>query len=181
MASPFQLPSGSRRAAPPLGSQFRIYPLKADCLWHDRDLFSTRPNGADGLDTLPYGKREHPMTRRAVRASERGRGDWLLERGTALVLMFIVPWLGLHLNFLPGMRHARLLEWCHSPLNAIALASLIIMALLHASLGLRSILMDYISSLSLRALSLLITRILLVFSSVVGLGALWVLHTGVAP
>jgi succinate dehydrogenase / fumarate reductase membrane anchor subunit len=121
------------------------------------------------------------MKHHPVYTHERGGTDWLLERGTALVLMFLIPWLGLHLAFLPGLNQGRLVEWVHSPWNAIALASLIVMAALHAGLGIRSILMDYIATPSLRGLSLLITRILLVFSSVTGLGALWVLHTGVAP
>ncbi len=121
------------------------------------------------------------MTRHESHAVESGRRDWLLERGTALVLLALVPWLGLHLALLPGLSQAQLIDWLHSPLNAIALASLIVMAALHAGLGIRSILMDYIATPSLRALSLLLTRTLLVISSIGGLGALWVLHTGAAP
>jgi succinate dehydrogenase hydrophobic membrane anchor protein len=118
------------------------------------------------------------MTRHPTHGVERGRRDWLLERGTALVLLLLVPWLGLHLAYLPGLSQANLTNWLHAPVNAMALGGLILIAALHASLGLRSILMDYISTPSLRALSLLITRSLLVFSAVVGLGALWLLHNG---
>lgn len=118
------------------------------------------------------------MTRHQGHAGESGRRDWLLERGSALVLLLLVPWLGLHLAFLPGLKQARLVDWLQSPLNAITLAGLILIALLHASLGLRAILMDYISTPSLRGFALLVTRSLLVFSAVMGLGALWVLHTG---
>ena len=118
------------------------------------------------------------MTGHRAHTGERGRRDWLLERGTALVLLVLVPWLGFHLAFLPGLSQARLGEWLESPFNAITLSGLIVMALLHASLGLRSILMDYISTPSLRGFSLLMTRTLLVASAVIGLGALWVLHHG---
>lgn len=118
------------------------------------------------------------MTRHPAHGGESGRRDWLLERGTALVLLLLVPWLGLHLVYLPGLSQAHLADWLHAPLNAMALGSLIIIAALHASLGLRSILMDYISTPSLRSFSLLITRALLVFSAVVGLGGVWLLHNG---
>jgi succinate dehydrogenase hydrophobic membrane anchor protein len=121
------------------------------------------------------------MTRHMAHGRESGRRDWLLERGTALLLLLLVPWLGLHLAFLPGLSQAHLADWLHAPINAMALSSLILMAALHASLGLRSILMDYIATPSLRALSLLITRSLLVFSAVIGLGAIWLLHTGATP
>jgi len=97
------------------------------------------------------------------------------------VLLFLVPWLGLHLAFLPGLSQGQIRDWLHAPINVMVLASLIIIAALHASLGLRSILMDYISTPSLRALSMLITRSLLVVSAVVGLGALWLLHVGATP
>ena len=120
------------------------------------------------------------MTRHRPQQGEKGRQDWLLERGTALVLMVLIPWLGLHLAFLPGLSQIHLTEWLHSPLNALALASVIVIAAAHAGLGLRSILMDYISTPSLRALSLFLTRTALVLSAVVGLGALWVLHSGTA-
>ena len=118
------------------------------------------------------------MRRHQIDSGESGRRDWLLERGTALILMVLVPWLGLHLAFLPGLHRADLVEWLESPLKAIGLATLILTTLIHASLGLRSILMDYISTPSLRGLSLLITRSALVVSAVIGLGALWVLHHG---
>ena len=120
------------------------------------------------------------MTRHQTHRVEKGRRDWLLERGTALVLLLLVPWLGLHLAFLPGLNQARLAGWLQSPWNTLALSSLMVVALLHASLGLRSILMDYITTPSLRGFSLLVTRALLVLSAVVGIGALWVLHRGAA-
>ena len=119
------------------------------------------------------------MRRHQIDSGESGRRDWLLERGTALILMVLVPWLSLHLAFLPGLHRADLVEWLESPLKAIGLATLILTTLIHASLGLRSILMDYISTPSLRGFSLLITRSVLVVSAVIGLGALWVLHHGV--
>ena len=112
---------------------------------------------------------------------ESGRRDWLLERGTALLLLLLVPWLGFHLAFLPGLSQAQIRDWLHAPINAVALASLILVAALHASLGFRSILMDYIRTPSLRALSLLVTRSAFVFSAVLGLGALWLLHVGGTP
>lgn len=118
------------------------------------------------------------MTSHQTALGEKGRRDWILERATALVLMLLVPWLGLHLAFLPNLTQARLVEWMGSPFNAIALSSLIVITLLHASLGLRSILMDYISTPSLRGLSMLVTRTLLVLSAVIGLGAVWVLNHG---
>lgn len=115
------------------------------------------------------------MSAPEIPKKESGRFDWLLERGTALLLLGLVPWLGVHLAFLPGLSRIHLEEWLHRPINALTMAFLIGIAAVHASLGLRSILMDYIASPSLRSLNLFLVRATLVVSAVVGMGALWTL------
>jgi succinate dehydrogenase hydrophobic membrane anchor protein len=65
--------------------------------------------------------------------------------------------------------------WLQNPIHALLIGLLILVTALHAALGLRSILTDYVSNRSLRSGGLILIRFTLVFSAIVGLGSLWVL------
>jgi succinate dehydrogenase hydrophobic membrane anchor protein len=112
-----------------------------------------------------------------ARPSEKGYADWLWERGTALVLMLGVPWLGFHLGQVRVITREGLILWLHQPLNSFLLILLILIAAIHASLGLRTILTDYIRHRARRTLLLIIVRCTLASSAIIGLGSLGVLLT----
>ncbi len=110
---------------------------------------------------------------------ESGRGDWLWERGTAILLVGLVLWLEIHLAALPGLSLASLSLWLENSLNLGAAIAFIVIGALHAGLGLRSIVIDYVSTRASRFLMLLLIRLLLVVSAIVGLGSLCVLRIGI--
>ena len=112
------------------------------------------------------------------RHAEPGRLDWLLERGTALALILLVVWLEPHLAALPDLSQIALSRWLEKPFNLAAMIAFICIGALHASLGLRAIAMDYISTRSLRNFALLIARCLMVTFSILGLGSLCALRFG---
>jgi succinate dehydrogenase / fumarate reductase membrane anchor subunit len=109
---------------------------------------------------------------------ESGRCDWLWERLSAILLVGLVLWLEVHLAALPGVTRTSLALWFENPLNLGAAIAFIVIGALHAGLGLRSIVIDYVSTRASRFLMLLLIRLLLVVSAIVGLGSLWVLRTG---
>jgi succinate dehydrogenase / fumarate reductase, membrane anchor subunit len=111
---------------------------------------------------------------------ESGRGDWIWERGSAILLVGLVLWLEIHLAALPSLSRTSLTLWFEYPLNLGAAIAFIVIGALHAGLGLRSIVIDYVSTRASRFLMLLLIRLLLVVSAIVGLGSLWVLRTGMS-
>ena len=70
---------------------------------------------------------------------------WALERITALCLIPLGIWFALHLPRFQSLSHQGFLSWCKEPLHLALLAAFLIIASLHARLGLDNIIEDYVS------------------------------------
>ena len=80
----------------------------------------------------------------------QGLRAWLIQRVTAVYLaLFTLYLLGLFL-LSPPLGHARWSAWTGSPLVAIGLALYVIAMLLHAWVGMRDVLIDYVHPVGLR-------------------------------
>lgn len=92
-----------------------------------------------------------------------GLGEWLVQRLSALYLGGFTLWLALRLGFAPLTEYAAWKAWfAHGGVRlAFALAFLSVLA--HAWVGMRSVFLDYLKPLWLRALA----QLLLVFGLLV--------------
>jgi succinate dehydrogenase / fumarate reductase membrane anchor subunit len=70
---------------------------------------------------------------------------WALERITALCLIPLGVWFALHLPRFPSLSHEGFVSWCKGPLHLALLAAFLIIASLHARLGLDNVIEDYVS------------------------------------
>lgn len=106
---------------------------------------------------------------RTITGAHSGTGSWLLQRATALLLAVLLPVLGVHTLAALPLDYAGWLAlfspvWVKMAWMLAALAQA-----LHAWVGLRDVLMDYVKPVALRlALYLCVQSVLA--ASVVGLG-----------
>jgi len=75
---------------------------------------------------------------------------WALERITALCLIPLGVWFTLHLPRFQSLSHEGFVSWCKEPLHLALLAAFLIIASLHARLGLDNVIEDYVSRQSYR-------------------------------
>jgi len=82
---------------------------------------------------------------KGVKVSERhGAGEWLQERLSSLILVPLTVW-GLWSGWvLSGAGYDGALAWFRSPVNAILLATTLLVTLWHMNMGLKVIVDDYI-------------------------------------
>ncbi|MEI6354043.1 MAG: succinate dehydrogenase, hydrophobic membrane anchor protein [Methylococcus sp.] len=83
-------------------------------------------------------------------SSVRPRTLWALERITALCLIPLGLWFALHLPRFQSLSREAFVSWCKEPLHLALLAAFLIIASLHARLGLDTIIEDYVSDQRLR-------------------------------
>ena len=76
---------------------------------------------------------------------KKGSGHFLAQRISALLLIPLTVWFCFGLALLPDSSHADVIGWLHSPVNALALAALIIIGSYHGALGMQVIVEDYLS------------------------------------
>ncbi|MBU0499340.1 MAG: succinate dehydrogenase, hydrophobic membrane anchor protein [Gammaproteobacteria bacterium] len=82
--------------------------------------------------------------------SASGLRAWLLQRLTALYLAGFFIYLILYFHFSPPKDYGAWIAWVDDPLNGVALLLFIATALLHAWVGVRDILFDYVPLFPLR-------------------------------
>jgi succinate dehydrogenase / fumarate reductase membrane anchor subunit len=99
-----------------------------------------------------------------------GLRPWMLQRLTAVAMLAFLLYVGLHFLFVPTGGYEAWHAWARSPIVSVCAAAFFGALLLHAWIGLRDVLMDYVKPLALRITLLSVVAI--------GLGAfgLWVLH-----
>ena len=85
------------------------------------------------------------MSRRAS-----GLRAWILQRLSALYLALYASYLLAWFATNPPQDHARWLAWVSDPLNGTGLTLFFGVLLLHAWIGLRDVLMDYVPTFALR-------------------------------
>ena len=100
-------------------------------------------------------------------SAKGGTTHFWRQRMTALILIPLVLWIAFSLAVLP-LDHATLVSWIQQPLVSIALVLLVVCTFYHAQLGLQVVIEDYISSHSLRTLTLLGSNFLCLLFGTVG-------------
>lgn len=85
------------------------------------------------------------MSRRAA-----GLRAWVLQRITAVYLGLFIIYLGAHLLFSPPASHEQWRLWVADPRISITLLLFFISLLLHAWVGIRNVLIDYLHLFAVR-------------------------------
>ncbi len=79
-----------------------------------------------------------------------GLRAWIIQRLSAVYMALFGSYLVIRLIFAPPLEHAAFIAWVASPPVAIGLLLYIPLLLLHAWVGVRDVLIDYIKPASLR-------------------------------
>ena len=112
----------------------------------------------------------HPLGRARGHGSARsGVQHWLAQRISALLLLFLIPWLSYALICNAGAAYAEAVAFVSRPWNASLLVLSLLVLLYHSMLGLQVVIEDYVHQ---RALEL-------VLHFIVRAGTLLVAVTGV--
>jgi succinate dehydrogenase / fumarate reductase, membrane anchor subunit len=101
-----------------------------------------------------------------------GSRAWLLQRITAVYLGVYAPVALLGLMLRPPADYAEWVALFAHPLVWLATALFMLLLLLHAWIGLRDVMLDYLKPLSVRLTGLALAALFLV---AMGLWALWIL------
>ena len=94
-----------------------------------------------------------------------GLRPWLLQRVSAVYLAGFFIFLLLHFAFYPHPDHASWRAWIAQPLIAIAFAGFVLALSVHAWVGLRDVVLDYVNPVGLRMLTLTLIAVLLIGSA----------------
>ncbi len=103
-------------------------------------------------------------------SAKEGTMHFWHQRLTALVLIPLVLWFGFSIAAMP-VDHATLTGWVAHPAVAIALILLILASFYHSQLGLQIIIEDYVSTHSIRTVSIILTNFLCLLFAIIGIVA----------
>jgi succinate dehydrogenase / fumarate reductase membrane anchor subunit len=103
-------------------------------------------------------------------SAKEGTTHFWHQRLTALVLIPLVLWFGFSIAAMP-VDHATLTGWVAHPAVAIALILLILASFYHSQLGLQIIIEDYVSTHSIRTVSIILTNFLCLLFAIIGVVA----------
>ena len=101
-----------------------------------------------------------------------GQRAWLLQRLTSIYVGFYVIFAVFALAFWAPADHASWVAWVGNPFWGVATAVFVLLLLLHAWIGLRDVILDYLRPASLRLATLALAGLGFL---VLGLWALWIL------
>jgi len=88
---------------------------------------------------------EHPLALARGHGSARsGLHHWIAQRISAVLLLFLVPWLAYALICLSDAGHAEAVRFAENPWNAALLTLSLLALLYHAVLGLQVVIEDYV-------------------------------------
>ncbi len=90
------------------------------------------------------------------------------QRLTALALIPLVIWFCFSLASLPRMDHAEITAWLSSPFSAILMIVGIIAVFYHASLGLQTVLEDYVADRAKRTAAIIAVKLGCVLLGITG-------------
>lgn len=85
------------------------------------------------------------MSRRA-----HGLRAWLLQRFSAVYLLLFIVYLFIHFNRMPVADFAQWQAWLASPLANLVTGLFILSVLVHAWVGIRDVIMDYVTHTAVR-------------------------------
>ena len=110
---------------------------------------------------------------RSVTGAHGGTGMWLLQRGTAVVLALGVPWLAWRVAAAAPLDYAAWRALFATQTMRLFMLTFTAALTLHAWIGMRDILMDYVRPLGLRLALYLIVIVTLVACVIAMAAALW--------
>ena len=101
-----------------------------------------------------------------------GRSEWLTMRVLAALMVPLAPWVALILAALPKIPAAASREWLLSPSHIFPLLGFLLVGSLHAALGLRTIVDDYVHGVLAKRLSIFVAASLTAGIFVIGVTSL---------
>ena len=110
-----------------------------------------------------------------------GKVEWILERMTGAGLLLAIPWLLLNLPRTCGLTVAGLSSWLRSFPTALLLILTLTIIALHAALGIRTVLTDYLTSHRRRSALRIFADSLILISALVGMASVTRLSLGTLP
>ena len=96
---------------------------------------------------------------RGLGSAKEGLHHWWAQRLTAIALVPLTLWFVMSLIRLSGTGYEDFIYWVASPLNATALILFVAVAFHHAVLGVQVVLEDYVVDHGLRAVSILLVKL----------------------
>lgn len=117
------------------------------------------------------------MKPRGTSSSHSGLGEWLLQRVTAVYLGLFLLFIGVRVLLWPFEDYLQWRAWFTLPWVRVVWLFAFSSLLLHAWIGIRSVLLDYIKSFYLRLLVAIVVASLLIAC---GLWAIDILYRGAA-
>lgn len=109
---------------------------------------------------------------RGLGAGHTGAATWRVQRMTALALIPLAIWFVVSVIRLSFASQAAAAAWLAWPVNAAVMAVFIVIALRHAVIGIESVFEDYIDGEGLRAVSVLVVKLLALVLAVASIAAL---------
>jgi succinate dehydrogenase / fumarate reductase membrane anchor subunit len=90
------------------------------------------------------------MTSRSGGSAQSGLAEWIVQRASALYLAGFVVWLGLRFSLMPVADYSAWKSWFAQGGVRLAFALAFLNVSLHAWVGVRSVLLDYLKPFALR-------------------------------
>ena len=103
-----------------------------------------------------------------------GLKAWVVQRASAVYLALFLTYLLLFFTFSPPADHAALAAWARTPWVAIAFLLFVPMLLVHAWIGIRDVLIDYVHPIGARV------ALLTLFAFVFLASGLWAMKAVIA-
>ncbi|NID05958.1 succinate dehydrogenase, hydrophobic membrane anchor protein [Luteibacter jiangsuensis] len=111
----------------------------------------------------------NPLARaRGLGSAKEGVSHWMLQRVTALGLVFLTVWFVVTVLGLMHSDYATARATLAKPWNAVLLAALLITMFRHAVLGLQVVIEDYVHTRWLEVVSLVLIKFIAVLAALAG-------------
>jgi succinate dehydrogenase / fumarate reductase membrane anchor subunit len=106
---------------------------------------------------------------KAMGSVKEGTSHFIHQRITALIMIPLVLWMCFSLVFLPQMDYFSLINWIQRPINSVLIIITLISSFYHLQLGMQVIIEDYISTYSIKLISIIMINLSCVFLMVLGI------------
>lgn len=94
-------------------------------------------------------------------SSHSGSKEWLLQKVNSAILAVLFLWFAFSFAFLIKADYVKVLLWIANPINTVLLITFITVGLLHAAMGVQTIIEDYVHQTAKRILYIYIVKTVL--------------------
>ena len=94
-------------------------------------------------------------------SSHSGSKEWLLQKVNSAILAVLFLWFAFSFAFLIKADYVKVLLWIDNPINTVLLITFITVGLLHAAMGIQTIIEDYVHQTAKRILYIYIVKTVL--------------------